>query len=167
MESTSGNMRRPTRRPTFRVVASCILATAMSAMSLTGCGTAGTTNTGHDDVLQVTEQDFRKIVLQAEQPVLVDFWADWCGPCHLLAPIVQEYAAEAKDSAVIAKVDVDANVSLAEQYQVNELPTLVVFYRGKEVDRIVGLVDQGEIREVMSRWIDRPAESDLMTGPSD
>ncbi|NLE44913.1 MAG: thioredoxin [Chloroflexi bacterium] len=97
---------------------------------------------GHPVV--VTDSDFDQVVLSARTPALVDFWASWCGPCRMVAPIVESLAGEFGGRAVIAKVDVDANPRTAQRYGVQSIPTIIYFQNGREVDRVVG-VQQIEI----------------------
>jgi len=86
----------------------------------------------------VSEQDFSSVVLESEQPVVVDFWAPWCGPCKQMGPVVEEVAAEFEGRAVVAKVNTDENQQLAEQYNITGIPAFVFFKDGQEVDRFVG-----------------------------
>ena len=96
------------------------------------------------EVLKINSQDFEKEVLQSEKPVLVDFFADWCGPCKMLSPIVDEVASENSDIKVV-KVNIDESQDLAMKYQVMSIPTLVVIKEGKEINRSVGLIDKSEV----------------------
>ena len=89
-------------------------------------------------VVHVTNETFEKEVLQAEDKVLVDFWASWCGPCRMLGPVIDQLGSELTDVKV-CKIDVDANQDLAARYKVETIPTLVVFAGGEEVKRSVGV----------------------------
>jgi thioredoxin len=86
----------------------------------------------------VTEASFDEKVLQSDKLVLVDFWATWCGPCRMVAPVLEEIAAEYPDTITIAKLDIDENPSLARDYQVLSVPTLILFKGGEPVRQIVG-----------------------------
>ncbi len=99
-------------------------------------------------VLEFTSSDFEKEVLQSEKPVLVDFYADWCGPCKMLAPIVDEIAEENQDIKV-CRINIDENQDLAVEYGIMSIPTLVVIKNGKEVSRTVGVVGKKEILELV------------------
>ena len=88
--------------------------------------------------IEVTDATFEKEVLQAKEPVLVDFWAVWCGPCRAVAPIVDELAKEYNGKLKVVKVDVDANVETASRYNILSIPTLLIFKDGKPVEQVVG-----------------------------
>lgn len=96
--------------------------------------------------ITLTTQNFEAEVLKSEKPVLVDFWATWCGPCMRQAPIVEELAAEGYS---VGKVDVDQQPDLAGQYGVMSIPTLIVFKGGKEVQRVVGLTAKNDLERLL------------------
>lgn len=100
------------------------------------------------EVLKVTSENFEKEVLQSDKIVLVDFYADWCGPCKMLSPVVDSVANENEDIKVV-KVNVDNAQDLAIKYQVMSIPTLVVIKNGQEINRSVGVVSKSEIEEMV------------------
>lgn len=87
----------------------------------------------------VSEKDFDERVLQAEKPVLVDFWAEWCGPCRALGPVIEKLAEEYDGRASVAKVDVDANQRIAMQFGIRSIPTVMLFNKGEVVDTFIGV----------------------------
>ncbi len=95
--------------------------------------------------LHVSDAEFGKTVLESKMPVLVDFWAAWCGPCRMIAPFVEEIARDYAAKAVVAKMDTDANPQTPMKYGIMGIPTLIIFKDGKEVDRIVGAVPKAMI----------------------
>lgn len=88
--------------------------------------------------LNITDSNFEEVVLKSDKPVLVDFWATWCGPCLMMAPVVDELANDYADKAVIAKLDVDANPLNAQKYGIRSIPTMLIFKNGKIVDKLIG-----------------------------
>jgi thioredoxin 1 len=99
--------------------------------------------------LHVSDQEFQTQVLDSKSPVLVDFWAAWCGPCRMIAPFVEEIAKDYAGKAVVAKMDTDANPQTPMKYGIMGIPTLIFFKDGKEVDRIVGAVPKAVIAKKM------------------
>lgn len=99
-------------------------------------------------VIHLTKENFNEEVLESKVPVLVDFWATWCGPCQMIGPVIEELAEEVKDTK-ICKVDVDDQAELARQYRVMSIPTLMVFKDGQMVKRESGAKSKGEIMEML------------------
>ena len=95
----------------------------------------------------LTDDNFSTEVLNASQPVLVDFWATWCGPCRMIAPIVQELSSEYEGRAKVGKLDVDAAQKTATEFGIRSIPTLLIFKEGKVADQIIGAVPKGQITE--------------------
>ncbi|MCX8103744.1 MAG: thioredoxin [Candidatus Bipolaricaulota bacterium] len=96
-------------------------------------------------VMYVSDSTFTKEVLQSSQPVLVDFYADWCGPCRAIAPIVEEIAHELSNRLKVVKLDVDQNQEIAMQYGVQSIPTLLLFKNGKEIERLIGYMSKSKL----------------------
>lgn len=94
--------------------------------------------------LALTKENFDQII-NGDKPVLVDFWATWCGPCKMVGPIIEELSEELKDEIVVAKLDVDRQQDIAVKYQVMSIPTLILFKDGKEVKRSVGFKPKAQI----------------------
>jgi thioredoxin 1 len=101
----------------------------------------------------VTQSNFETEVLQSGQPVLVDFWAPWCGPCRMLSPIVEKIAAANAGKAKFVKLNTDENPSLAGQYQVSGIPCLILFKNGQPVDRIVGYVPENVVTSMLGKHV--------------
>ena len=106
-----------------------------------------------EHVLEVTDSNFEQEVLRADKPVLVDFWAEWCGPCHAIAPSVAKMAAEYDGRAVVAKLNADDYPDILGRYGIMGIPTLIYFKDGKEVDRVVGVTPYGALKGKLERLL--------------
>lgn len=95
--------------------------------------------------MELTDQTFQQHVIQARQPALVDFWAVWCGPCRMVAPVVEELSGLYAGKITIGKINVDDHIQTATQYRVMNIPTLIFFKDGKEIDRVVGVAPKAEL----------------------
>ncbi len=100
-----------------------------------------------------TTSNFQEMVLDSDKPVLVDFWAEWCGPCRMIGPLVEEIAKEYEGKAVVGKLNVDENGDIAMTYGVRNIPTLLIFKGGQVVDKIVGAVPKPNITKKLEEQI--------------
>ncbi len=91
-----------------------------------------------NDIITASDQDFDRLVLRSDLPVLVDFWAEWCGPCHMVAPVVEEIAREREGKLRVAKLNIDDSPYTAQQFGVLSIPTLILFAGGRERGRVIG-----------------------------
>ena len=103
--------------------------------------------------IEINDANFKKEVLEESSPVLVDFWATWCGPCLRLAPIVEEIAKNYKDKLKVCKLNVDDASETASKYGVMSIPTLVFFKDGKVIDELVGVVPKSDIEDTINKYI--------------
>jgi len=111
-------------------------------------------------VKEVTDGSFETEVLQSDKPVLVDFWAEWCGPCRMLAPVIEVVAEQYSTSALVVKLNVDENPVSAANYGIKGIPTMILFNGGKEVERLVGLAG----KESIGRLIEKHARLEVPFG---
>lgn len=102
----------------------------------------------------VNQSNFEQEVVKSELPVLIDFWAPWCGPCRMMAPVVEDLAVELAGKAKIAKVNVDENQELAMQFNVMSIPTFLIFKNGVVVDQLVGGMEKDQLKEKLVRHTD-------------
>ena len=100
-----------------------------------------------------TDNNFQADVMQASKPVLVDFWAEWCGPCRILGPVVEEIAKEYTDKAVIGKLNVDENMQTAQQFNVMSIPTIMIFKNGQMVKQFVGVQSKETITKELDKLV--------------
>ena len=103
--------------------------------------------------LEITDRNFEETVLKSDKPVLVDFWAAWCGPCRMVGPIIDELSEEYEGKAVVGKVDIDSNQQYAAQFGVRNIPTVLVFKNGELVDRKVGVSSKNDYAQALDSLI--------------
>lgn len=102
---------------------------------------------------QVTDSTFKQEVLESELPVLVDFWAPWCGPCRMVAPVVEEISEQYDGKVKVVKVNTDDNPSVASQYGIRSIPTLMIFKGGQRVDMVVGAVPKTTLANTLEKYL--------------
>jgi thioredoxin 1 len=100
-------------------------------------------------VIKVTQDNFQAEVLESQVPVIVDFWAEWCGPCRMLGPIVEEAAEELGDQVKVGKVNIDEELDLTQQFRIMSVPTLLVFKNGEVANQSIGVISKEEIKALL------------------
>jgi thioredoxin 1 len=103
------------------------------------------------NTVEIMDQNFETEVLQSTLPVLVDFWATWCGPCRMIAPVVEELATENAGTAKVCKINIDESPNIAASYGVSSIPTLMIFKNGQIVDRLVGVQPKKRLQEALDQ----------------
>lgn len=103
------------------------------------------------NIRELSDQEFQAEVLQSAQPVLIDFWAPWCGPCRMIAPIVEELANENVGSVKVAKINIDNSPNTAANYGVSSIPTLMIFKNGEVIDRFVGVQPKKRLQDAIEQ----------------
>ena len=104
-------------------------------------------------IFDLRETNFHDFISQATTPILVDFWAEWCGPCRMIAPVVEEVAAEYEGRIQVGKINVDENRDIAASLGVVSIPTLIVFKNGREMERTIGYRTKEELRRLLEKYI--------------
>jgi len=112
-----------------------------------------------NNIIELTDENFQKEVIESNPPVLVDFWAPWCAPCHMVAPIVEEVAREYQGKLKVGKLNVDENYRTASKYGITAIPTLLLFRGGVIVEQIVGFVPKQVLVEAVERIMSKEGKS--------
>jgi thioredoxin 1 len=106
-----------------------------------------------EGLIHLTDSNFEQEVLKSEKPVLVDFWASWCGPCKAIGPVVEELATAFKDQVKVGKLNIDDNPDAAKTYGVMSIPTLALFKDGNVIDKVIGLVPKGRLEDLIKKGL--------------
>jgi len=106
-----------------------------------------------EDTLEITSENFDNQVINSSVPVLIDFWAEWCGPCKMLMPTIEKIASDYKGKVVIGKVNVDNEPNLAANYNVRGIPNVLIFHSGKVQEQLVGNVPESQITDILNKFI--------------
>jgi thioredoxin 1 len=106
-----------------------------------------------EKIMILNESNFNQVISETTIPILVDFWAEWCGPCKMIGPVVEEIASEFEGKVQVAKLDVDENQNTASNYKVVSIPTLILFKEGKEMERSIGYKNKDELRRLLNKYL--------------
>ena len=106
-----------------------------------------------DNLKQLTDSDFEESISQSDKPVLVDFWAPWCGPCRVMGPVLEDFAKKNDQKITVSKLNVDENQATASKYEILSIPTLILFVNGKEEKKLVGAVPEKKLEDELSGWM--------------
>ena len=107
-----------------------------------------------ESIVEVVDSAFDEEVMESEVPVLVDFWAPWCGPCRALSPVIEEISKDYEGSVKVGKVNVDENPETTMKFRIRSIPTLIVFKNGEVADQIIGAVPKSEIEKILNKTLD-------------
>jgi thioredoxin len=159
LESIKGqNLKIRTRKPWRGILPILPFLIWMSSCSKNGGGAVPSSS---EDVQAVTDSTFQKEVLASNEPVLVDFWATWCGPCRMFGPIVDQVAKDYRGRLKVCRVDLDQNPSLARTFNITAIPNSLLFEKGQLVHTWVGLVPEYELKDEIEKILDRSPPDEL------
>ncbi len=106
-------------------------------------------------IVNINEKDFEKEVLKSDIPVLVDFWATWCGPCNMIAPLIEKMAKEYEGKMKVIKIDIDSNSNIASELGIRSIPTLIFFKNGDIVDQVIGVVSEMQLKKIIEKVLEK------------